>query len=179
MDRLRLRGKWGGPEVVLVLNRRRPAQKHPRLPPNSVDDHEVGTAAVAISCHSESPNPADPPYPPPQCDTVILYFAMAPSVATPASKRTTSSNSDRPLLTARRAEDNEVKPYVIVSDIGSFATVYRGYHEERPSSSLSPFSLKYAVPLVQDATCNTRHAPSWRWKLRTTTSSRPLVSECG
>ncbi|EKM57100.1 uncharacterized protein PHACADRAFT_172785 [Phanerochaete carnosa HHB-10118-sp] len=32
----------------------------------------------------------------------------------------------------RRAEDEELRPYVIVSDLGkgSFATVYRGYHEE-------------------------------------------------
>lgn len=31
----------------------------------------------------------------------------------------------------RRVEDDEVKPYVIVGDLGkgSFATVYRGYHE--------------------------------------------------
>lgn len=38
-----------------------------------------------------------------------------------------------PALSARsgRVEDEEVKPYVIVSDLGkgSFATVYRGYHE--------------------------------------------------
>ena len=34
----------------------------------------------------------------------------------------------------QRVEDLEVKPYVIVSDLGkgSFATVYRGYHEVRP-----------------------------------------------
>ena len=36
-----------------------------------------------------------------------------------------------PTLRPPRLEDEEVKPYVIVSDLGkgSFATVYRGYHE--------------------------------------------------
>ncbi|KAI0634197.1 Pkinase-domain-containing protein [Trametes polyzona] len=60
---------------------------------------------------------------------------MAPSAipgpATPApstSKRTNTSTNER----MQRAEDAEVKPYVIVSDLGkgSFATVYRGYHEQ-------------------------------------------------
>lgn len=47
------------------------------------------------------------------------------------TKRTTSGGSDRPPLTPRRVEDEELRPYVIVSDLGkgSFATVYRGYHE--------------------------------------------------
>ena len=60
--------------------------------------------------------------------------AAVPSVASPApstSKRTTSSTSER--SDRQRVEDAEVKPYVIVSDLGkgSFATVYRGYHEVR------------------------------------------------
>ncbi|RPD61722.1 kinase-like protein [Lentinus tigrinus ALCF2SS1-7] len=60
--------------------------------------------------------------------------SAAPNPATPSapstSKRTTSSTSDRP--DRQRVEDLEVKPYVIVSDLGkgSFATVYRGYHEQ-------------------------------------------------
>ncbi|THH28631.1 hypothetical protein EUX98_g5553 [Antrodiella citrinella] len=35
-------------------------------------------------------------------------------------------------IAAKRAEDEELRPYVIVSDLGkgSFATVYRGYHEQ-------------------------------------------------
>ncbi|OBZ76318.1 Serine/threonine-protein kinase ATG1 [Grifola frondosa] len=59
---------------------------------------------------------------------------MPPSAANPGgpstSRRTPSSTSDRP-LPPKRVEDDEVKPYVIVSDLGkgSFATVYRGYHE--------------------------------------------------
>ncbi|TFY50358.1 hypothetical protein EVG20_g11565 [Dentipellis fragilis] len=50
---------------------------------------------------------------------------MAPSVA-PSAKRTLSSTS------GRRAEDEELRPYVIVGDLGkgSFAVVYKGYHEE-------------------------------------------------
>jgi serine/threonine-protein kinase ULK2 len=47
--------------------------------------------------------------------------------ATPHSpiQRTPSSS--------RRAEDDELRPYVIVSDLGkgSFATVYKGYNEVR------------------------------------------------
>lgn len=54
-----------------------------------------------------------------------------PSAAAAPSRRTPSSNGDRgALYYSRRVEDEEVKPYVIVSDLGkgSFATVYRGYH---------------------------------------------------
>ena len=50
--------------------------------------------------------------------------------AQPATGRPTGMSSDK--STARRAtEDDEARPYVIVSDIGkgSFATVYKGYHE--------------------------------------------------
>ncbi|KAF9452103.1 Pkinase-domain-containing protein [Macrolepiota fuliginosa MF-IS2] len=45
----------------------------------------------------------------------------------PPSRRTASSSSTR-----RTGSDEELRPYVIVSDIGkgSFATVYKGYHEE-------------------------------------------------
>ncbi|KAI0827456.1 Pkinase-domain-containing protein [Trametes gibbosa] len=62
---------------------------------------------------------------------------MAPSAvpgsATPStSKRTPTSTNER----MQRAEDAEVRPYVIVSDLGkgSFATVYRGYHEQTHQS---------------------------------------------
>lgn len=57
---------------------------------------------------------------------------MSPTAAiahnpTPTAKRNPNSLPTRP----GRLEDEEVKPYVIVSDLGkgSFATVYRGYHE--------------------------------------------------
>jgi len=56
---------------------------------------------------------------------------MAPSAAPPAPvKQTSGANSEKPTV-YKRVEDEEVKPYVIVSDLGkgSFATVYRGYHE--------------------------------------------------
>jgi serine/threonine-protein kinase ULK2 len=54
---------------------------------------------------------------------------MPSSAAAQVTKRTPSSTTDRPAH--RRVEDEEVRPYVIVSDLGkgSFATVYRGYHE--------------------------------------------------
>ncbi len=54
-----------------------------------------------------------------------------PLVAATPAKRAPSSNIERPVLAARRQEDEELRPYVIVSDIGkgSFATVYRGYRE--------------------------------------------------
>ena len=42
-------------------------------------------------------------------------------------KRTTAAN--------KNTDDDDVRPYVIVGDIGkgSFATVYKGYHEVRLS----------------------------------------------
>lgn len=60
--------------------------------------------------------------------------SATPSTATPApsiAKRTASTPSER--TDRQRVEDLEVKPYVIVGDLGkgSFATVYRGYHEVR------------------------------------------------
>ncbi|KXN82874.1 Serine/threonine-protein kinase ATG1 [Leucoagaricus sp. SymC.cos] len=47
--------------------------------------------------------------------------------APPPSRRTTGSSSTR-----KSSGDEELRPYVIVDDIGkgSFATVYKGYHEE-------------------------------------------------
>lgn len=47
----------------------------------------------------------------------------------PLAARTPSMTPDK----KRTTEDDEVRPYVIVTDIGkgSFATVYRGYHEVR------------------------------------------------
>ena len=52
----------------------------------------------------------------------------APSAPSSTAKRTASIMADR-----QRVEDLEVRPYVIVGDLGkgSFATVYRGYHEVR------------------------------------------------
>ncbi|GLB39603.1 putative protein with domain of unknown function (DUF3543) [Lyophyllum shimeji] len=52
---------------------------------------------------------------------------MAP--ASPQYKRNSSSSAS---AAPKREEDEEVRPYVIVGDIGkgSFATVYKGYHEE-------------------------------------------------
>ena len=49
----------------------------------------------------------------------------------PAAVPSTSAKVSSALALARRAEDEEVRPYVIVSDLGkgSFATVYKGYHE--------------------------------------------------
>lgn len=62
---------------------------------------------------------------------------MAPSPAPPAH-RTASAPAF-----AKRIEDDELKlfRYVLVGDLGkgSFATVYKGYHEVRPTlSSLLP-----------------------------------------
>ena len=53
-----------------------------------------------------------------------------PASAQPVPSRTASSTSSR-LSDSLRAEAARLKPYVIVSDIGkgSFATVYKGYHE--------------------------------------------------
>ena len=50
---------------------------------------------------------------------------MAPTAQ--SSKRTTSTNSN----STNDVDDEELRPYVIVGDIGkgSFATVYKGYHE--------------------------------------------------
>lgn len=49
---------------------------------------------------------------------------MAPNA--PPARRETSSTAE-----IKQAEEEELRPYVIVGDIGkgSFATVYKGYHE--------------------------------------------------
>ncbi|KII91572.1 hypothetical protein PLICRDRAFT_156776 [Plicaturopsis crispa FD-325 SS-3] len=54
-----------------------------------------------------------------------------PYSAAPPAKRTSSTTSGR-LQANKQAEDEEVRPYVVVAEIGkgSFATVYKGYHEE-------------------------------------------------
>lgn len=51
--------------------------------------------------------------------------------APPKPHRTSTSTSSNAIAAAKREEDDEVKPYVIVAEIGkgSFATVYKGYHE--------------------------------------------------
>ena len=61
---------------------------------------------------------------------------MAPS-AIPGSATPTTTKRTPTAERMQRIEDAEVKPYVIVSDLGkgSFATVYRGYHEVRPDST--------------------------------------------
>jgi hypothetical protein len=48
------------------------------------------------------------------------------------SRQVATPSSDR-LSDSRRKEDAELRPYVVVSDIGkgSFAIVYKGYHEVR------------------------------------------------
>ncbi|GBE83400.1 kinase-like domain-containing protein [Sparassis latifolia] len=57
---------------------------------------------------------------------------MPPSAASPTPPASKPQSSSEKLNAFRRVEDDEVKPYVIVSDLGkgSFATVYRGYHEQ-------------------------------------------------
>jgi serine/threonine-protein kinase ULK2 len=57
-----------------------------------------------------------------------------PGPAAPASSRTGSSGSRKAAdRQEQQAEGEELRPYVIVSNIGkgSFATVYKGYHEVR------------------------------------------------
>jgi serine/threonine-protein kinase ULK/ATG1 len=48
----------------------------------------------------------------------------------PSTRRTASASS---ASASRIEEDEELRPYVVVGDIGkgSFATVYKGYHEVR------------------------------------------------
>lgn len=56
-----------------------------------------------------------------------------PSPAAPPSKRTHSAASNKSSGKKDVVDDDDAKPYVIVNDIGkgSFATVYKGYHEVR------------------------------------------------
>ncbi|KAI0719856.1 kinase-like domain-containing protein [Cerioporus squamosus] len=58
--------------------------------------------------------------------------SAAPSPTTVAPSKRTASTTTSERTDRQRAEDAEVKPYVIVGDLGkgSFATVYRGYHEQ-------------------------------------------------
>ena len=50
---------------------------------------------------------------------------------------TPDSQIQRVHSSGKRPEDDELKPYVIVGDLGkgSFATVYKGYNEVRRSMS--------------------------------------------
>lgn len=54
-----------------------------------------------------------------------------PALASPPTARSPGMTPDKPAA-RRKEDDDEARPYVIVSDIGkgSFATVYKGYHEE-------------------------------------------------
>ena len=56
-----------------------------------------------------------------------------PAAAPPSTKRVSSSTS-QPSNRREPGDDNEAKPYVVVNHIGkgSFADVYKGYHEVRP-----------------------------------------------
>jgi serine/threonine-protein kinase ULK2 len=56
-----------------------------------------------------------------------------PSPAAPPSKRIHSVASNKSSSKKDGVDDDDAKPYVIVNDIGkgSFATVYKGYHEVR------------------------------------------------
>jgi serine/threonine-protein kinase ULK/ATG1 len=60
-----------------------------------------------------------------------------PSSPAPGPSTRTASSSSTSTGASRTEEDEELRPYVIVSDIGkgSFATVYKGYHEVRLSFS--------------------------------------------
>jgi len=55
-----------------------------------------------------------------------------PGPASPLTVRTPSMTPDKS-TPRRNTDDDEARPYVIVCDIGkgSFATVYKGYHEVR------------------------------------------------
>lgn len=55
-----------------------------------------------------------------------------PAPALPLAACTPSMPPDKS-APRRNTDDDEARPYVIVSDIGkgSFATVYKGYHEVR------------------------------------------------
>ena len=59
-----------------------------------------------------------------------------PAAAPPSTKRVSSSTS-QPSNRREPGDDNEAKPYVVVNHIGkgSFADVYKGYHEVRPLNS--------------------------------------------
>lgn len=49
----------------------------------------------------------------------------------PTTRRTASSSAATSFASNRDVEDEALRPYIVVGDIGkgSFATVYKGYHE--------------------------------------------------
>ena len=83
---------------------------------------------------------------------------MAPSAA-PTPQRTSS----------KRPEDDEVKPYVLVGDLGkgSFATVYKGYHEV----CLCP-SLQHRTRVQRSFTQETRQEVAIKTVSRSTLSTK-------
>ena len=66
----------------------------------------------------------------------------------PTSQTNVPPDMLRPPSTFTREEDEEVKPYVVVAEIGkgSFATVYKGYHSVSPNlGRLKRFSLSQRI----------------------------------
>lgn len=83
-----------------------------------------------------------------------------PAQASPAPGRQPSAAPDKS-TTRRPTEDDEARPYVIVSDIGkgSFATVYKGYHEVR-------IALPFLVSLIEIPRCLSGNPPNSRDQIR-------------
>ena len=59
---------------------------------------------------------------------------------------TPDSQIQRASSSSKRPEDDELKPYVIVGDLGkgSFATVYKGFNEVRRDMSFYPTTQSFA-----------------------------------
>lgn len=75
---------------------------------------------------------------------------MAPAPAPPVHRTSSTSNTS---FGGKRPEDEDLKPYVIVGDLGkgSFATVYKGYHQVR---LCPPLSSAPSLFLACDLTVN-------------------------
>lgn len=75
-----------------------------------------------------------------------------PATAAPSSARTPSATSNKQSGKKEAGDDDDAKPYVIVNDIGkgSFATVYKGYHEVRSVKLHIPLTLQIEFTSVKD-----------------------------
>lgn len=84
-----------------------------------------------------------------------------PAQAPPIAGRPPSMAPDK--TTARRpTEDDEARPYVIVSDIGkgSFATVYKGYHKVRISVRFLGSLSETPLAPIRTPTTRSQSSPS-------------------
>ena len=78
-----------------------------------------------------------------------------PQAAAPSTNQRTAS-SDKPGASSsstRQTDDEELRPFVLAGELGkgSFATVYKGYHEVRDTESMTRMGVDHPLLSLGDA----------------------------